>query len=44
MSAGIIREKSVKKGMEILRESGIQKVRQGVTTIEEVLRVAQEGM
>ncbi|MEN8263491.1 MAG: type II secretion system ATPase GspE [Nitrospirota bacterium] len=44
VSAGIIREKSVKKGMEILRESGLQKVRMGVTTIEEVMRVAQEGM
>jgi type II secretory ATPase GspE/PulE/Tfp pilus assembly ATPase PilB-like protein len=44
VSAGVIREKSVKKGMEILRESGLQKVRMGVTTIEEVMRVAQEGM
>jgi type II secretory ATPase GspE/PulE/Tfp pilus assembly ATPase PilB-like protein len=43
-SAGIIRKKSVMKGMEILKESGLQKVKQGVTTIEEVLRVAQEGM
>ena len=44
VSAGIIRKKSVMKGMEVLRDSGLQKVRQGVTTIEEVLRVAQEGM
>jgi type II secretion system protein E len=44
VSAGIIRKKSVTKGMEVLRESGLQKVRQGVTTIEEVMRVAQEGM
>ncbi len=43
-SAGIIRKKSVMKGMEVLRDSGLQKVKQGVTTIEEVLRVAQEGM
>jgi general secretion pathway protein E len=43
-SAGIIRKKSVMKGMEVLRDNGLQKVKQGVTTIEEVLRVAQEGM
>jgi type II secretory ATPase GspE/PulE/Tfp pilus assembly ATPase PilB-like protein len=30
--------------MQILRECGWQKVKEGVTTIEEVLRVAQEGI
>jgi len=31
-------------GMQILRDSGWQKVQEGVTTIEEVLRVAREGI
>jgi type II secretory ATPase GspE/PulE/Tfp pilus assembly ATPase PilB-like protein len=43
-SAGIIRQKAVLKGMQVLRDSGLQKVKEGITTIEEVLRVAQEGM
>jgi len=43
-SADIIRKKAVVDGMEILRESGWEKVRQGITTIEEVLRVSQEGL
>lgn len=41
-SSDVIRQKAVVKGMQVLRESGWQKVREGVTTIEEVLRVAQE--
>lgn len=43
-SADIIRKKAVADGMEVLRESGWEKVRQGITTIEEVLRVSQEGL
>ncbi len=44
VSAEIIRHKAVLKGMHVLRECGLQKVREGITTIEEVLRVAQEGI
>lgn len=43
-SSDNIRQRAVASGMRILKESGWQKVRQGVTTIEEVLRVAQEGI
>jgi general secretion pathway protein E len=43
-SSDIIRQKAVSKGMEVLRDSGWQKVKEGVTTIEEVLRVSQEGI
>jgi type II secretory ATPase GspE/PulE/Tfp pilus assembly ATPase PilB-like protein len=43
-SSDVIRQKAVSKGMQILRECGWQKVKEGVTTIEEVLRVAQEGI
>jgi type II secretory ATPase GspE/PulE/Tfp pilus assembly ATPase PilB-like protein len=43
-SADIIRQKSVSQGMQVLRECGWQKIRQGLTTIEEVLRVTQEEM
>ncbi|RJQ16673.1 MAG: type II secretion system protein GspE [Nitrospiraceae bacterium] len=41
-SSDVIRHKAVSKGMQVLRGSGWEKVRQGVTTVEEVLRVAQE--
>lgn len=37
-SALELRKKSIEDGMITLRESGLQKVRLGVTTIEEVLR------
>ncbi len=43
-NADIIRQKAVEKGMQVLRDSGWEKVKEGVTTIEEVLRVSQEGM
>jgi len=43
-SADIIRNQAVASGMEVLKENGLEKVSQGITTIEEVLRVAQEGM
>jgi type II secretory ATPase GspE/PulE/Tfp pilus assembly ATPase PilB-like protein len=42
-SSDKIRQEAVARGMQILRESGMQKVKEGITTIEEVLRVAQEG-
>ncbi len=38
-SADMIREKAVMNGMKVLRESGWQKVKEGITSIEEVLRV-----
>jgi len=37
-----IKEKAVSSGMKVLKEAGLEKVREGVTTIEEVLRVTQE--
>jgi len=43
-SADIIRQKAVSQGMQVLRECGWQKIKQGLTTIEEVLRVTQEEM
>jgi len=43
-STDIIRQKATSHGMQVLRECGWQKVREGITTIEEVLRVTQEGI
>jgi type II secretory ATPase GspE/PulE/Tfp pilus assembly ATPase PilB-like protein len=40
--SNIIKEASRKKGMRTLREDGWLKVRQGITTVSEVLRVTQE--
>jgi general secretion pathway protein E len=40
--SNIIKEMARKNGMRTLREDGWQKVRQGITTISEVLRVTQE--
>jgi len=37
--ANEIRRAAVQTGMKTLRQSGIAKIKQGVTTIEEVLRV-----
>jgi type II secretory ATPase GspE/PulE/Tfp pilus assembly ATPase PilB-like protein len=37
-----IKEKAVSLGMKVLKEAGWKKVREGSTTIEEVLRVTQE--
>ena len=39
-SSNIIKEAALKKGMKTLKDSGFEKVKQGITTIEEVLRVA----
>jgi general secretion pathway protein E len=41
--AGAIRTKGIAEGMRMLREDGWEKVRRGVTTIEEVLRVTRTG-
>jgi general secretion pathway protein E len=43
-SSDVIRQVAVSKGMQVLRECGLEKVKQGITTIEEVLRVSQEGI
>ncbi len=40
-SAGRIQQASLKHGLVLLREDGWDKVRQGITTCEEVLRVAK---
>jgi len=39
-SSNIIKDTAIKKGMKTLKDSGMEKVFQGITTIEEVLRVA----
>ncbi len=41
--ANVLREAARKNGMKTLREDGFDKVLAGVTTVEEVLRVTQEG-
>jgi general secretion pathway protein E len=40
--AGAIRASAVGDGMVLLREDGWEKVRRGMTTIEEVVRVTRE--
>jgi general secretion pathway protein E len=40
--AGMIRSVAVRQGMRLLREDGWDKVRQGATTVAEVLRVTRE--
>ena len=37
-SAIELRRKAIEEGMVTLRQSGLQKIREGVTTIEEVVR------
>jgi type IV pilus assembly protein PilB len=39
-SSNVINELALKNGMKTLKDSGMEKVLQGITTIEEVLRVA----
>jgi type IV pilus assembly protein PilB len=41
MDSGTLKKKAVEKGMRTLREDGISKVSQGITTIEELLRATQ---
>jgi type IV pilus assembly protein PilB len=38
--ADLIKEKAVSEGMVTLKEDGIDKARQGITSIAEVMRVA----
>jgi type II secretory ATPase GspE/PulE/Tfp pilus assembly ATPase PilB-like protein len=37
--AGEIRKLALQQGLTTLRQSGLEKAREGVTTVEEVLRV-----
>ena len=37
-----IKQKALSLGMKVLRQSGWDKIKQGLTTLEEVLRVTQE--
>ncbi|HXJ37070.1 MAG TPA: type II secretion system ATPase GspE [Candidatus Eisenbacteria bacterium] len=41
-SAGVIKETAVKQGMRTLRDDGWRSVREGTTTVAEVVRVTQE--
>jgi type IV pilus assembly protein PilB len=41
-SAGRIREAALKQGMTTLRQDGIRKIKAGITTLAEVLRVTQD--
>ena len=40
--AGWIKKAAIGSGMQTLQEDGMEKVKQGITTVEEVLRVTQE--
>ena len=40
-SADAIKKKAIQSGMTILRDDGIKKICQGLTTLEEVLRVSE---
>ena len=42
VSSGEIKEYARKKGMKTLRENGLEKFTQGLTTLEEVLRMTAE--
>ncbi len=41
-SANEIKKKAIEQGMRVLRDDGMEKVKTGVTTAEEVLRVTEE--
>jgi type II secretory ATPase GspE/PulE/Tfp pilus assembly ATPase PilB-like protein len=41
-SANEIKKKALEQGMRVLRDDGMEKVKSGVTTAEEVLRVTEE--
>ncbi|MFH1367988.1 MAG: GspE/PulE family protein [Elusimicrobiota bacterium] len=42
VSAGLIKKEAIRKGMKTLRDDGWDKVRAGLTTLEEIIRVTQE--
>jgi type II secretory ATPase GspE/PulE/Tfp pilus assembly ATPase PilB-like protein len=37
-----IKQRAIAGGMKVLKQSGWEKIRKGITTIDEVLRVTQE--
>ena len=37
-----IKKRAVEKGMLTLRDDGARKVKEGITTVEEIIRVTQE--
>lgn len=41
VSADAIKKKAIELGMKTLREDGLEKARQGLTTVEEILRVTE---
>jgi type IV pilus assembly protein PilB len=41
-SAGSLRQQAIREGMKTMFEDGLEKVEQGVTTLEEILRVIRE--
>ena len=41
-SAEELKKKAIEEGMRPLREDGLDKIRQGITTVEEVMRVTEE--
>ncbi|MFC1708646.1 type II secretion system ATPase GspE [Candidatus Omnitrophota bacterium] len=43
MPANEIKKKAIETGMRILYDDGIEKVKNGVTTVEEILRVTEEA-
>ncbi|MBN1557267.1 MAG: Flp pilus assembly complex ATPase component TadA [Lentisphaerae bacterium] len=42
-ASNVIRQEAMREGMQTLRDDGWQKVLEGVTTVEEVLRVTEEN-
>jgi len=40
VSTGVLREEAIKEGMQLLKDDGLKKVCQGITTLEEILRTA----
>ena len=41
-SAGVIKQAAIEQGMKTLRDDGWEKVLDGITTIDEILRVTEE--
>ncbi|MBN2483902.1 MAG: Flp pilus assembly complex ATPase component TadA [Candidatus Omnitrophica bacterium] len=41
-SASVLREETTKSGMKTLRDAGLKKIQQGVTSLSEILRVTEE--
>ena len=41
-TAAVIKNQAISEGMKSLRMAGIEKAREGVTTLEEILRVTSE--